>query len=138
MAPSNPPALAANPISVKATTKFIPAVLIGIVVIAVLFLMVRRASSYSGLPEFDKAAYMENPENLLGNRYLLEGEIDAPLHYREGTGRLVAIRGLEGGPRMPVYISGNLNENVHVGQRYRMKIFVREKGLLYVESMDKY
>ncbi len=88
---------------------------------------------------FPVSAYLESPDNLQGNRYTLDAEIDAQLQWREGTGRLLAVRPLSGEPgsRLPVFIADSLNANLMVAQRYRFEITVRRGGLLYVNSLRK-
>lgn len=88
---------------------------------------------------FPVTAFLETPDNLQGNRYTLEAEIDAQLHWKEGTGRLLAVRPLaaETGTRLPVFIADSLNANLMVAQRYRFEITVRSGGLLYVTALRK-
>ncbi len=93
----------------------------------------------SGEP-FPVAAYLESPDNLQGNRYTLEAEIDAQLEWKEGIGRLLAVRPLpldahQG--RLPVFIADSLNANLMVAQRYRMELTVRRGGLLQVTELRK-
>lgn len=89
---------------------------------------------------FPVAAYLESPDNLQGNRYILEAEIDAQLEWKEGTGRLLAVRPLpldSNQGRLPVFIADSLNANLMVAQRYRMELTVRRGGLLQVTSLRK-
>lgn len=88
---------------------------------------------------FPVAAYLDTPDNLQGNRYTLEAEIDAQLQWKEGTGRLLAVRPLiaEAGTRLPVFIADSLNANLMVAQRYRFELTVRSGGLLYVTALRK-
>lgn len=88
---------------------------------------------------FPVASYLEAPDNLLGNRYTLDAEIDAQLQWKEGTGRLLAVRPLEAanGSRLPVFIADSLNANLMVAQRYRFELTVRRGGLLYVTALRK-
>ncbi len=90
----------------------------------------------SGEP-FPVRAFLTAPDNLQGNRYDLEAEIDQQLNWREGVGRLIAVRTLQGDVRLPVFISDSLNANLLVAQRYRFEITVRKGGLLYVERLKK-
>ncbi len=90
----------------------------------------------SGEP-FPVRSFMAAPDNLQGNRYQLEAEIDAQLNWREGVGRLVAVRALREDVRLPVFIADSLKANLLVAQRYRFEISVRKGGLLYVESLRK-
>lgn len=88
---------------------------------------------------FPVAAYLDAPENLQGNRYTLDAEIDSQLKWTEGTGRLLAVRPLTGaaGDRLPVFIADSLNANLMVAQRYRFELTVRHGGLLSVTALRK-
>jgi len=87
---------------------------------------------------FPVAAYLNAPDNLQGNRYTLDAEIDAQLEWREGTGRLIAVRPLgTETARLPVFIADSLSANLMVAQRYRLELTVRRGGLLYVNALRK-
>ena len=90
----------------------------------------------SGEP-FPVHAFIAAPDNLQGNRYQLEAEVDAQLNWREGVGRIIAVRPLKGDVRLPIFIADSLKANLLVAQRYRFAISVRKGGLLYVEHLDK-
>jgi hypothetical protein len=90
----------------------------------------------SGEP-FPVQAFLSAPDNLQGNRYELEAEIDAQLNWREGVGRLIAVRTLRDDVRLPVFIADSMKANLLVAQRYRFQITVRKGGLLYVDSLKK-
>lgn len=108
--------------------------------LATLLLCAFAGCARQGGEPFPVAAYLESPDNLQGNRYTLEAEIDAQLEWKEGTGRLLAVRPLpldatQG--RLPVFIADSLNANLMVAQRYRMELTVRRGGLLQVTSLRK-
>jgi hypothetical protein len=88
---------------------------------------------------FPVSAYLDAPDNLQGNRYTLDAEIDAQLQWKEGTGRLLAVRPLATEPasRLPVFIADSLDANLMVAQRYRFELTVRGGGLLYVTALRK-
>ena len=86
---------------------------------------------------FPVAAFQTAPENLQGNRYSLEAEIDAQLKFQEGVGRFISVRPLNEKVRLPVFISDSLKANLLVAQRYRFDLTVRKGGLLYVNSLTK-
>jgi len=92
--------------------------------------------SRSGEP-FPVRAFLSAPDNLQGNRYELEAEIDQQLNWREGLGRLIAVRTLRDDARLPVFISDSMKANLLVAQRYRFEVTVRKGGLLYVERLKK-
>ena len=95
---------------------------------------------------FPVAAYLASPDNLQGNRYTLDAEIDAQLEWREGVGRLLAVHPLQGGEgkndgaaaeRLPLFIADSLDANLMVAQRYRFELTVRRGGLLHVTALRK-
>ena len=86
---------------------------------------------------FPVRAFFSAPDNLQGNRYSLEAEIDAQINWREGVGRLIAVRTLRDDARLPIFIADSMNANLLVAQRYRFDITVKKGGLLYVERLKK-
>ena len=92
----------------------------------------------SDLAAFEREAYLNNPDNLLGNRYQLDAVIDATLGYEANIGRLIAVREDPQTERIPLFIENGIIENVHVGQRYHFEIQVKEGGLVSVSKMEKY
>lgn len=86
---------------------------------------------------FPVRAFLAAPDNLQGNRYELEAEIDAQLNWREGLGRIIAVRTLRDNARLPVFIADSMQTNLLVAQRYRFEVSVRKGGLLYVEHLKK-
>ncbi len=88
---------------------------------------------------FPVTAYLNTPENLQGNHYTLQAEIDAQLLWKEGTGRLLAVRplGPDSGSRLSVFIADSLKANLMVAQRYQLELTVRNGGLLYVTALRK-
>jgi hypothetical protein len=93
----------------------------------------------SGGEAFPVPVYLEAPDNLLGNRYSLDAEIDSQLRWQEGVGRLVAVRPLEGdsSARLPLFVADSLQSNLMVAQRYRFEISVGRGGLLTVVALRK-
>ncbi len=100
------------------------------------FLLLASGCGRSGEP-FPVHAFLSAPDNLQGNRYELEAEIDAQLNWREGVGRLISVRTLRGDARLPVFIADSMKANLLVAQRYRFEVTVRKGGLLYVERLQK-
>ena len=95
-------------------------------------LLLASGCGRSGEP-FPVRAFLSAPDNLQGNRY----QIDAQLNWREGVGRLIAVRTLREDARLPVFIADSMKANLLVAQRYRFDITVRKGGLLYVERLKK-
>lgn len=106
--------------------------------VSALLLFASGCAKQSG-EAFPVTAYLDTPDNLQGNRYTLEAEIDSQIEWREGVGRLLAVRPLSGesGVRLSVFIADSLNANIMVAQRYRFELSVRRGGLLQVTSLRK-
>lgn len=97
-----------------------------------------QGGAYRGLEPFPATTYRAAPRNLLGNAYRLDAQVDSLLAYEPGIGRLLAVT-VEGAPgRVPIFLPEGLLASVHAGQRYRMRVTIREGGLVYVEELEKY
>jgi hypothetical protein len=115
--------------------KFLPAMRLPALLLMVFAVCLAGGCSH-GEP-FPVADYLKAPGDLQGNRYVLEGEVDAQLQGKEGVGRLIAVHPLKDKTRLAVFISDTLNANLLVAQRYRFTLLVRKGGLLYVTNLDK-
>ena len=40
--------------------------------------------------------------------------------------------------RLPVYVPDGVSDNLHIGQRYKMRARIEQGGLIYVENLRKY
>mgnify|MGYP001408499595 CR=1 FL=1 len=107
--------------------------LIGIL-IAVILVLVRKGSADS-LDRFSVEQYREAATNFQGNSYTIEGQIDAQLAWDPEIGRLLSVRLNDG--RLGVLAPKNLQENLSVGQRYRMSVQVDKDGLITLKSLQK-
>lgn len=97
-----------------------------------------RGRGFGGLEPLPTLEYQSSPNNFLGNRYLLTGQIHSLLLWDQGVGRLVAVKP-EGVPsRVAVFVPDSLAVSLHTGQRYHMDVAVQEGGLLYVLALEKY
>jgi len=123
-----------NPFMDTPLSRFSPRLLVLTVLLGALAAL--TGCGRSGEP-FPVNAFLSAPDNLQGNRYRLDAEIDAQLNWREGVGRLIAVRPLQADARLPVFIADSLKANLLVAQRYRFIITVRKGGLLYVDHLDK-
>lgn len=116
---------------------FVP-VLAG-VAFAIAILLAKRSGTLgmSDLKPFNLASYQQDWQTLQGNQYLLNCQIDQQLDYNEGKGRILAVKLSDGSGRVAVFVPVSLQQNFEVGQRYRMRVFVR-KDVLYVEAVEKF
>jgi len=108
-----------------------------VIVAAIVFVVVRKASHNAG-DQFDYAAYIKAPDNLLGNHYNLDAQIDSQLAWDEGFGKLLVVKLVNGGGRLSVFVPDKIAGNINVGQRFHMTVVIKDQGLINVESLDKY
>lgn len=83
-------------------------------------------------------SYLKQPGNFLGNTYAISAQIDSQLEWREGVGRILAVRCENSESRIPVFVPVTAGNNLHVGQRYEMRVSIRKGGLIYVENLRKF
>jgi len=121
-------------------TNVVIGVIVAIVAVAALAvtLIVVKGGSYSGLEPFPVQGYRKSPQNLLGNTYQLDAQVDALLSYEPGVGRLLAVTSDAAPGRLPVFLPEGKAESIHAGQRYSMRVSIRDGGLIYVEELRKF
>jgi len=108
-----------------------------VIVAAVVFVVARKASHNSG-DQFDYAAYIKSPDNLLGNHYNLDAQVVSQIRWDEGFGKLLEIQPVNGEAHLSVFVPDKLVGNLNVGQRFHMGVVIKDDGLISVESLDKY
>ncbi len=94
--------------------------------------------NFSGLEALPVDDYVRNPGNFLGNTYSLSVQIDSQIEWEEGVGRILAVNPDGAASRIPVFVPDAVQQNLHVGQRYRMRVIIRKGGLIYVEDLRKF
>lgn len=95
-------------------------------------------SEFAGLEALPVEAYLKRPENFLGNTYMLTAQIDAQIKWEEGIGRILAVATQDSSSRVPVFVPEQAGQSLHVGQRYEMRVTIRNGGLIYVEDLRKF
>ena len=76
--------------------------------------------------------------NYAGNTYTIDVLIKEQIDWLEGSGRIVLVKPVNAQDvPLLVFIADDIEQNLHVGQRYRMEVVVGEKGLLCVEGLTK-
>ena len=115
-------------------------ILLGVlfVIVVVAFAWRYKGGEYSGLEALPVASYLDKPGDFLGNTYKLRAQIDSQIKWEKGVGRILAVRSERNGARLPVYVPELVGENLHIGQRYEMRVRIEEGGLVYVENLHKY
>jgi len=116
-------------------------VLLGVIVIAAVVvggLFALKGGDFAKLEPFPASSFLEGPSDFLGNRYKLQAQIDAQLRWDRNVGRLLAVVPNGADTRLPVFVPADAARNLHVGQRYEMRVRVEEGGLIYVENLRKF
>ncbi len=110
-----------------------------VVVVAAVVFVVARKRSRGSLEVFPDAIYRSAPDNILGNRYNLDAQLESQLAWDEGFGKLFAVKPVNGGGEISVFVPDEAGAaNLNMGQRFHMTVVVKDQGLLRVESLDKY
>lgn len=107
------------------------------VILAAAVFMVLRSHLHHALEPFDEAAYSHSSAELRGNEYGLDATIDSQLQWNQGFGRLLAVKPVNGGNRLTVFVPESVASDVRASQRFHMKVIVKDTGL-EVEDMEKY
>ncbi|MDR2512400.1 MAG: hypothetical protein LBD01_01165 [Puniceicoccales bacterium] len=103
----------------------------------VAFALVRNASM-ADLNTFSLSAYQSDWKALAANTYLLRCQIENQLGQRENTGRVLVVKLLDNTGRVPIFVPIAIKQNFETGQRFKMRIRVRENGALLVEEAEKF
>jgi hypothetical protein len=109
-----------------------------VVIIAAVVLIVLRNRLHHSLETFNVSTYQHSPNDLAGNHYNLDAQIDAQLKWDEGFGRILSVKPLDGSGRLSVFVPDQVGSDLRVGQRFHMSIEVKDKGLIQVEALDKF
>ncbi len=107
-------------------------------VLGSLLLTACSRGEFSGLETLPVGDYVQKPDNFLGNTYQLTVQIDSQIVWEEGVGRILAVLADGSSSRVPVFVPDGIEQNLHVGQRYRMRVNIRQGGLIYVENLRKF
>jgi len=108
------------------------------VIIAAVVLIVLRNHWHHSLETLNVSAYQHSPNDLAGNHYNLDAQIDAQLKWDEGFGRLLSVKPLDGSGRLSVFVPDKVASDLRVGQRFHMSVEIKDKGLIEVESLEKF
>ncbi len=104
----------------------------------ILAMILTKGDAVKKLESFPAASYLENPGSYVGNRYLLDGQIDELLSFVEGKGKIVTVMAGKNSTRVPIYVPASEELNLHKGQRYEMAVYINTNSVIYVEKLQKY
>lgn len=93
---------------------------------------------FSKLELLPAQQYLAKPIDFLGNTYVIRAQIDSQIRWEKGVGRLLAVLPEGSNKRLPVYVPAEAGSNIHIGQRFEMRVRVEEGGLIYVEALRKF
>ncbi|MDP4693066.1 MAG: hypothetical protein NWS00_00825, partial [Opitutales bacterium] len=82
--------------------------------------------------------YLNKPADFLGNDYAIRAQIDSQINWQKGLGRILAVTPEGSSMRLPVFVPESVGGNIHIGQRFEMRVRIEEGGLIYVEALRKY
>lgn len=130
------------PTQEHATKKLLVTLTVSGWILCVFFLAVFLAAcgrgNFSGLEILPVEDYVQQPGNFLGNTYRISAQIDSQIEWEEGIGRILAVQTEGSRSRIPVFVPDVLEQNLHVGQRYELRVNIRKGGLIYVEDLRKF
>lgn len=110
---------------------------LGVMLAAGVFIFARNRMHHA-LEPLDVAAYHHSSADLRGNHYSLDAQIDSQLEWNEGFGRLLAVKPVNGGERLSVFVPDTVSSDVRAGQRYHLDVVIKDMGLIQVEALQKY
>lgn len=93
---------------------------------------------YSNLETLPVRSYLEKPADYLGNSYTVRAQIDSQIQWEKGVGKILAVVPEGDSTRLPVFVPEAVGGNIHIGQRFEMRVLIEEGGLVYVEALRKY
>ncbi|HAV14127.1 MAG TPA: hypothetical protein DCX06_11645 [Opitutae bacterium] len=93
---------------------------------------------FSNLETLPTKQYLENPVDFLGNTYSVKAQIDSQIKWEKEVGRILAVIPEGSSIRLPVFVPDAVGNNIHIGQRFELRVRIEEGGLVYVEALRKY
>jgi hypothetical protein len=109
-----------------------------VILTAGVFILVRHHLRHS-LPDFNVEAYRNSPDELQGNHYNLDAQIESQLRVDEGFGRMLVVKTLDSSAgHLSILLPDSVTGDFNSGQRFHMQVVIKDKGLIEVEDMSKY
>jgi hypothetical protein len=130
----------------RASSKINPGViLIAIIVIAVAIfagnsLLNKKTTKFGNLNKLDVDELLENGNQLRGNEYVVEGQIDEKLQWTTDNGQLVSVRmEAPGGDQfIGIEIPQEFNKlNIDTKQKYAFRVKFRQGGVAVATGINR-
>ncbi len=88
--------------------------------------------------DFPVNAFMTDPASFSGNHYQAIMRVESQLVSKSGKGRLFVVKEKESNNPLPIFVPDNLDQfNFEKGQLLQLQFFIKDGGLIYVESIKK-
>lgn len=126
------------PIQEHATKKLLGTLTVTGWILCVFLFSACGRGDFAGLEILPVEEYIQQPGNFLGNTYRISAQIDSQIEWEEGIGRILAVQAEGSRSRIPVFVPDVVEQNLHVGQRYELRVNIRKGGLIYVEDLRKF
>ena len=130
----------------RASSRINPALIIGAVVIIVVAifagrsLLGKKSSSFGDLNTLDIQELLENGNQLRGNEYVVQGQIDEKLQWTTGRGQLVSVRVQtpSGDQFISIEIPPEFNKlNIDAKQKYVFRVKFRQGGIPVATGINR-
>jgi len=130
----------------RASSRLNPAIVIGIVAaIAVAIfagksLLGKKTSSFGSITALSVDELLENGNQLRGNEYVVQGQIDEKLQWTTDRGQLVSVRVTtpRGDEFIGIEIPQEFNKlNIDTKQKYSFKVKFRQGGIAVATGINR-
>ena len=130
----------------RASSRLNPGIILGAVavIVAVVFagrsLLGKKSSAFSGVATLSVDELLENGNQLRGNEYVVQGQIDEKLQWTTDRGQLVSVRvTTPGGDQfIGIEIPQEFNKyNIDTKQKYAFKVKFRQGGIAVATGVNR-
>lgn len=130
----------------RASSRINPALIIGavVIIVAAIFagrsLLGKKSSSFGDLNTLDVQELLENGNQLRGNEYVVQGQIDEKLQWTTSRGQLVSVRvqTSSGEQFITIEIPAEFNKlNIDAKQKYVFRVKFRQGGIAVATGINR-
>lgn len=130
----------------RASSRLNPGIVIGAatVIVAAVFLgkslVGKRSPSFGNISKLNMEEYLENANQLRGNEYVIEGQIDQKLQWTTDRGQLVSLKvDTSGGEQfIGIEIPPEFkNLNIDTKQKYSFRVKMRQSGIAVATGVNR-
>lgn len=130
----------------RASSKLNPGIIVAIVaalavaVFAGKLMLGKKTESFGNINTLDIGEFLENGNQLRGNEYVVQGQIDEKLQWTTDRGQLVSLRvETAGGDEfLPIEIPQEFNRlNIDTKQKYAFRVKFRQSGIAVATGVNR-